>query len=304
MVRALVVSGLIVSVGLSTTGCLMRRAVAARVQRRIAQTREARPINEGETLEIAGLRVSVWRPNQGVAVPAPLVVFSHGFHGSSTQSSFLMQALADHGYLVIAPNHRDAVVPGKDGPASWQPEQAFGKPALWSEATYKDRADDVVRLLQALKADPTWSRAIDWSRVALAGHSLGGYTALGLAGAWPSWKCSEVKAVLALSPYTMPFSEKRTLGSLHVPVMYQGGTLDVGITPFVKNEGGAFDQTSSPAAFVEFKGAGHLAWTDLNARFHNDVVYYSVSFLDKYLKPSGGEDMGRVLSDVSLLRSK
>ena len=32
----------------------------------------------------------------------------------------------------------------------------------------------------------------------LAGHSLGGYTVLALAGAWPSWKLANVRAVLAL----------------------------------------------------------------------------------------------------------
>src|SRR6185369_13906011 len=103
----------------------------------------------------------------------------------------------------------------------------------WSDATYKDRADDIRSLLSALKADPGWSKSIDWSKVSLAGHSLGGYTVLGLGGAWLKWKLPEVKAILALSPYCSPFVEKGNLGAITVPVMYQGGTRDFGITPTV-----------------------------------------------------------------------
>ena len=43
--------------------------------------------------------------------------------------------------------------------------------------------------------------AFDWKRCGLVGHSLGGYTLLGLGGAWPSWRFDGIKAVLALSPY-------------------------------------------------------------------------------------------------------
>ena len=47
------------------------------------------------------------------------LVFSHGFHGCATQSTFLMQAFADAGYIVFAPNHRDATCNG--GSAYWIP---------------------------------------------------------------------------------------------------------------------------------------------------------------------------------------
>jgi len=57
--------------------------------------------DKDEEIEIAGLRVSVWQPSREATVPVPLVIFSHGFHGTSTQSTFLMKALADNGYLVV-----------------------------------------------------------------------------------------------------------------------------------------------------------------------------------------------------------
>jgi predicted dienelactone hydrolase len=69
---------------------------------------------------------------------------------------------------------------------------------------------------------------VDAMSLGVAGHSLGGYTDLGLAGGWASWKEARVKAVLALSPYCSPFLSKGQLASMNIPVMYQGGTRDFG----------------------------------------------------------------------------
>ena len=66
--------------------------------------------------------------------------------------------------------------------------------------------------------------------------------------------------------------------------MYQGGTLDMGITPFVRRPGGAYDLTSSPKYFVELAGAGHFAWTNLNKSHQSLVDNYAVAFFDRYLK--------------------
>ena len=48
------------------------------------------PKPPGEEMAIAGLRVNVWRLAGGASSAAPLVIFSHGFHGGSTKS-FLSQ---------------------------------------------------------------------------------------------------------------------------------------------------------------------------------------------------------------------
>jgi dienelactone hydrolase len=195
-----------------------------------------------------------------------------------------MRALADAGYLVAAPNHRDATC-GAD-PAGWfdRPEQRFGRPVDWTEATFRDRADDLRALIAALRADPVLRGRIDWRRLALAGHSLGGYTVLGLAGAWPTWRIDGVQAVLALSPYTQPLVLQHRLGSLTAAVMYQGGTFDFGLTPALRGAGGAFDQTPPPKYFVEFAGAAHLAWADIGRRAHPEIVAYSLAFLDHYVR--------------------
>ncbi len=286
------------------TGTACRRA--ARQEGRpgeLARTVDSLRATGAETAPIGRSTVSVWRPSSSANGRAPLVVFSHGFHGASTQSSFLMRALAADGYLVVAPNHRDALA-GGFARLLEPPDAGFTRPDAWSDSTYRDRADDIRSLVEALKADERWSAVIDWSRVALVGHSLGGYTVIGLAGGWPSWKLPDVKAVVALSPYAAPFVEHGTLGRLGVPVMYQGGTWDAGISPSLGRPGGAYDLTSAPASYVELRDAGHMAWTDLIPRHQATIEYYCLAFLDTHLAREWSADPARRLSDVADLRVK
>jgi predicted dienelactone hydrolase len=237
-----------------------------------------------QTLDLAGLKVTVWSPPAMTTEAVPTLFFSHGFHGCATQSRFLMSAFAAAGYFVFAPNHRDATCGG--GQAHWleRPAMRFGDPKRWNDTTYRDRANDLTALLDALRGDQRFGTRIDPTRVGLVGHSLGGYTVLGLAGAWPSWKVDGIKAVLALSPYAHPFTAHETLAQLGVPVMYQGGTWDFSITPMIRMPGGAYEQTPPPKYFVEFAGAGHLAWTDMRAGDHDAITAYSIAFMDHFVK--------------------
>ena len=245
------------------------------------------------------LNLAVWNPH-GVAPKAgyPLIVFSHGFGGCSTQSLFLMEALADAGYLVVAPNHKDAncrVTDSQDGASGSsmsarrarmpRPEVPFRNDKEWTEATYKDRRDDIERVLDTLLTSKSFDGVpIDASRVGIAGHSLGGYTALGMAGAWPSWKDKRIKAVAALSPFSSPFLDNGDLAHMNVPVMYQGGTRDFGVTPAVRRQNGAYERSSAPKYYIEFEGAGHFAWTNINKQYQDQIDIYTIAFFDRYLK--------------------
>jgi predicted dienelactone hydrolase len=235
-----------------------------------------------QAVELDGRAVTAWLPTEQSR--APVLIFSHGFHGCATQSAFLMEAFADAGFVVFAPNHRDATCNG--GSAHWieRPEQPFQKPDVWSDADYRDRADDITAVVAALKTDARFAARVDLDRLGLVGHSLGGYTVLGLSGAWPSWTLPGVKAVLALSPYTNPYLAKGTLGGVVAPVMYQGGTRDFGITPSIAKAGGAYERSPAPKYFVEFDGAGHFAWTDLRDRDHAAIVAYSLAFVNHYVR--------------------
>src|ERR1051325_3111810 len=273
---------------------------------------------------IAGRTVFIWRATSPAA--APLVVFSHGFGGCAKQSMFLMEALAQHGYFVIAPNHKDALCGmamggggggggrgGRGGgggrgmrrdvmddSSSMAP---FRKPREWSDTTFADRRNDIVAILDAMRADTMFSNHVYFTQIALIGHSLGGYTVLGMGGGWPAWNLTGVKAILALSPYTEPFLIHGTLTGLTAPVMYQGGTLDLGITPALRRSGGVYDVSPAPKYFVELKGAGHLAWTERVEPFHERIVEYSLAFIDHYVRGTASLDgLHRKESLVSDLR--
>jgi predicted dienelactone hydrolase len=293
---------------LAFVACAPRPAVRGERERplrssaRDAQERTSRSVARrgGEkTSIIAGREVVVWTPTTGSA-PQPLVIFSHGLNGCATQSKFLTEAIAGRGYWVVAPNHKDALC--SEGGGIGRSAEPLKNPEQWTDATYADRGEDIRAILRALADSAGIPERIDLHHIVLVGHSLGGYTVLALAGAWQSWKIPDVSAVLALSPYSQPFVVHHTLKNLGAPVMYQGGTLDFGITPFLKRPGGAYDASPAPKYFVEFTGAGHFAWTNLSRNAHSLILQYSLPFLDHYLRGTPDEGLKQTLPGVSDLR--
>jgi predicted dienelactone hydrolase len=230
----------------------------------------------------------------------PLVVFSHGDLGCGLQSVAFTEELARNGYVVAAPDHADAALchttPSAAAGAVPQPRQPpILDPSAWDASSRVDRRDDVEAVIDGLLNNPEFQPVIDARHIGLAGHSLGGYTVVGIAGGWPSWLDQRIHAVLALSPYVMPFQVQKTLANVRVPLMYQGGTLDVGITPFLQGAKGAFADARSPAYLIVLRSAGHFAWVNCgeqhstqsclqdvtNMRLATD---YGIAFFNRYLK--------------------
>jgi predicted dienelactone hydrolase len=241
----------------------------------------AREAAAQESITLGGRSVVVWAP-RAASGKQPVLIFSHGFGGCAVQSKFLTEKLAQHGYWVFAPNHQDARCGGSRS-GGGRPDAPFRKPEDWSDKSFVNRRDDIRAMIDALGSDARYATRVDLTRLGLVGHSLGGYTVVGLAGGWPSWKTGAPKAVLALSPYLDPYLVHGTLGGVSAPVMFQGGTVDFGITPSIRKQGGVYDATPKPKYFVELKRAGHLAWTDLRPALHDDVNDYAIAFLDHYV---------------------
>lgn len=115
----------------------------------------------------------VWAGIEAVkdAAPAPgtypLVVMSHGMYGNAMNQSWLADALVEKGFIVAAVSH--------PGTSTWSrdPDQAR---EMW------DRPKDISRLIDHMLADPVYAPLVDPERVYMAGHSLGGFTAVALAG--------------------------------------------------------------------------------------------------------------------------
>lgn len=244
-----------------------------------------------DTVTLGGRTAVVWRPTDHAGTRHPVVIFSHGLGGCPTQSRFLTQGLAASGYLVIAPFHRDAGC-GKRKIAP-QPPFPFSQPGRWSDETYADRVADVRAIVAALPSS-TLGAIANPSELAVAGHSLGGYTALSLGGAWTLTRMPGVRAVLALAPYAAPFVAHGTMAEFALPVMFQSGALDDGITTEIRKRGGAFDEARGPKYFVEFRGARHSSWGNEPNAAHDAMLSYAVAFLDRYVR--GESDEGDVLT--------
>lgn len=101
--------------------------------------------------------------------PAPLVVLSHGTGGTTGQLSWLAEALVRDGYLVAAVNHH--------GNTALEEPQAVAGYVLPGE-----RSRDLSVLIDRLLADEVIGPQIDARRIGAAGFSLGGFSALSLAG--------------------------------------------------------------------------------------------------------------------------
>jgi predicted dienelactone hydrolase len=268
-----------------------------------------------ENVSFAGHTGVVWLPDgmTETSQAYPLILFSHGWAGSATQSTYICAALADAGYIVIAPNHLDAIVGitpeqfAQDGYRqdwwntalkSLDASAEFRDTVMprffdyenWTDATERGRADDIEAALDFALNQADWKKQVDAQKIGLMGHSLGGYTVLGLAGAWPSWKDARFRCVAALAPYSNPYVYKRTLVGVNIPIFIGVGTLDPGIFPYVTDKEGTYAQIPGPKYLLTLTNATHYTWTDAAREVYRKPITESLTaFFDRYLKGEAAE---------------
>jgi predicted dienelactone hydrolase len=113
------------------------------------------------------------------AAPYPLVVFSHGSGGTRMQSLFFTEHLASHGFVVMAVDH-----PGNTIFDSLLDPDSYEENRL---RNYIQRPHDILRQIDFAEGLTALNGAlagmIDVNRVAVSGHSFGGYAAISAAGA-------------------------------------------------------------------------------------------------------------------------
>jgi predicted dienelactone hydrolase len=111
--------------------------------------------------------IEVMRDAPLVAGVHPLVVLSHGMFGNANNQAWLAQALVARGYIVAAVNHPGTSSFNKD------PDQ---RRMLW------ERPRDISRVIDYVLGGAGIGAAVEPDRIFMAGHSLGGFTAVALAG--------------------------------------------------------------------------------------------------------------------------
>jgi dienelactone hydrolase len=130
----------------------------------------------------------------------PVVVLTHGNRLSREDYRPLVEWWARAGFVVIQPDHEDASTDGY-----W--------PASISSSMWRTRVADVSRAMDAIPVIaatvPGLAGRVDRTRIAVAGHSLGGLTAEMIGGAAlrapvdgqpPIYPDRRVRAVLLLAP--------------------------------------------------------------------------------------------------------
>lgn len=111
--------------------------------------------------------ISVVRDADPVGGLHPLVILSHGMFGNARNQAWLAKALTEKGYIVAAIDH--------PGTSTFQ-RKADHRRKLW------ERANDITRTIDHIIGATKFGSQIDQDHIYMAGHSLGGFTAVLLAG--------------------------------------------------------------------------------------------------------------------------
>lgn len=211
----------------------------------------------------------------GVPGPFPLIVFGHGYAVTPAPYSPLLDAWAKAGYVVAAPIFplENANAPG--GPNE---QDLVNQPADMSLVItrLRDRFNRRASRLAAI---------IDFKRIAVAGQSDGGDTAL--AAAYGPGRDRRVSAAVILSGAEDPFAPRFNLPRDGPPLLATQGTADT-INPPAQTYS-FFRSASPPKYLLKLLGASHLPPYTQPGPELSTVERMTLAFLGRYLKNEPGQ---------------
>lgn len=224
--------------------------------------------------------------------PFPLVVYSHGSGGQRYIHSSFTEAMAGHGYVVVAPDHTGNTLL----------EELLGTGGSIEEIATL-RPTDVGRVIDAF-VDPSdeaageWAAHVDAEKIAVTGHSFGGFTAVAMVTGLDTGDIvlepdDRVDAIIALAPATQPplLADDR-IDDVDVPMLVLVGTDDA-TTPVDPNVTRLWDlNDNSPAYRGELVAGEHFTFTDLCAYQRtlpalDSVPDFVLGALDSYVERGG-----------------
>jgi pimeloyl-ACP methyl ester carboxylesterase len=161
--------------------------------------------------------------------PYPVLIFSHGWGGTRTQSTFLMEELASHGYVVAAIDHPYGalVTVYPDGRVVFQKQDIIGgqdsdEPSRRSAheliSTWTGDVRFVLDQLEGMNVpseESIFSEHLDFERIGFLGHSTGGGNAV--QSCWVEPRCV---AGLAMDAWVVPVSNEVVESQIDKPFMF------------------------------------------------------------------------------------
>ena len=218
--------------------------------------------------------------------PFPLVVFGHGFDVMPSLYARLLQSWAQAGYVVAAP-----VFPLENADAPGGPDEAdlTNQPA--------DMRFVISRMiaLSHARSGPL-AGLIDPTRIAVAGQSDGGDTALAVADD-PRYRDPRVGAVIVLSGAEIPGIGEFAFPRDSPPLLATQGTADTVNPPSATSA--FFDAAPRPKYLLRLLGAEHLPpYSDQQPQL-GIVERVTIAFLNGYLQGSS-TDLRRLASLASV----
>ena len=173
------------------------------------------------------------------AGPFPLVVHSHGLGGSREASAYILQAVAEAGFAVLALQHAGSdsgLMMGGVRPGDQRALVAAGRAGMSAEAA-RSRYGDVPFALDQIAKDRLGGK-VDMARIGMSGHSYGALSTLTAVGqrlpALPDdtrFLEPRIKAAIAYSPNKPRADDPRqAFARVKTPMLHFTGTEDT--TPF------------------------------------------------------------------------
>jgi fermentation-respiration switch protein FrsA (DUF1100 family) len=233
-------------------------------------TRGTPALDEYPGSSVRVLPTSVWYPTDRQHGPYPLVMFAHGYGVTPSTYAELLSRIAQAGYVVVAPEY--PILSGQ--PAG--PSDTVGWDDLWPDTWF------VTTKVLDLSASGSGvlGNLIDPQRIAVAGHSDGGYVAFG-DGYQPFRLDPRVRAVVS---YAASFAYAGTYQPNGRPILHVHSDTDE-FNPF--DEALAWDDANlqQPKTVMSLVDATHLApYSDPGDPHFDTLVGVTIAFLDATLK--------------------
>jgi predicted dienelactone hydrolase len=254
-------------------------------------------------------------PLAGAEPGYPVLIFSHGWFGYRSQSTYLMEELASHGYIIFSADHTHGALATvfPDGEVVLSNSEAL--PSGVPEAQYKLAIQklgdtwvgdlrfilDQVEHLNSGKLASPFAGQLDLTRLGIFGHSTGGGAAV--EACWLDERC---QTGLALDAWLEPYSSEMTQVGLVKPFLFlesenwSGDIEDENTTLFIQ----LYERTTSDIYWLTIAGSKHFDFADIppltplvsltslnpplfGKRILEITSSYSLAFFERFL---GGED--------------